>query len=211
MKSKGKLTILVVLFAGVGLLMATTAFDTVEADRTAEVETAGDADALLGLEAGETALAENTDDGLLQITLDDEVEGEGLNQDATTIVEPEINPTRKFDGDIPGLFGVTNNGADEIEFGIQDFNAADGVDIEFITNEDDDAAAFGANNADGDNDPELIDGSYNLLKDDDGDGEPIHLDPGQTIDVGVAFDVGDLDDDGDIFADDTITLTADSR
>ena len=123
MKSKSKLTILVVLFAGVGLLMATTAFDTVEADRTAEVETAGDADALLGLEAGDTELAQK-DDGLLQITLDDDSDGEGLNQNAITSVLPD-------QGD--GLFTVSNNGAGDIDFDIQEFSADGDVDIYFIT------------------------------------------------------------------------------
>ena len=235
MKSKGKLTILVVLFAGVGLLMATTAFDTVEADRTAEVETAGDADALLGLEAGETALAENTNDGLLQITLDDDddeedIDGEGLNQDAITSVLPDEGQD--------GLFTVSNNGADEIEFGIQPFEAADDVSIVFIVNED-----AGANNngtgagleeglGEFELESELIDtGEYDVLTAVLQEGGPsqereggfsadfnevetehsIPIDSGESIEVGIIFDVGDIGDDGDIFADDTITLTADSR
>ena len=194
MKPKGKLAILVVLFAGVGVLAATAAFDTVEADRTAEVETAGDADALLGLEAGETELAENTNDGLLQITLDEDSDGDGLNENAITSVLPD-------EGD-DGLFTVSNNGNNEIEFTIQDFEADDEVDIYFITTEGQDF--------DDQVDSELVDddGTYGLLQDDSGNGGSVTVDSGEELEVGIVFDVGDLDDDNDVF-DGDITLEAD--
>lgn len=195
MKPKGKLAILVVLFAGVGVLAATAAFDTVEADRTAEVETAGDADALLGLEAGETELASETDDGLLQITLDDDSDGEGLNRDAITTVLPDEGT----------LFTATNNGADEIEFAIQEFDADGDVDIYFITTEEtgeDFEPGLGSEFVDEDD--------YNLLQDDGENGGSVTLGAGDEFDVGIVFDVGTgFDDDDDVF-DGDITITADS-
>ena len=197
MRPKGKLAILVVLFAGVGVLAATAAFDTVEADRTAEVETAGDADALLGLEAGDTELAEN-DDGLLQITLDDGSDGDGLNENAITSVLPDENT----------LFNVSNNGADEIEFTIQEFDADGDVDIFFIVNND----AGSDDEGTGEDltlDSEVFDNEdYDLLQDDDGDGGSVTINSGEDLDVGIVFDVDDLGDDDDVFASD-ITLEAD--
>jgi len=210
MRPKGKLAILVVLFAGVGVLAATAAFDTVEADRTADVETAGDADALLGLDAGDTELAENTEDGLLQITLDDDSDGEGLNQDAITTVLPDEGED--------GLFTATNNGGNEIEFGIQDFDTdpSDGVDIYFVVNDDagegNDGTTVGLDD-ETDFDTELFDKSdYDILRSDGGDGGTVTISSGENIEVGIVFDVGqvDLDDDENDIFDGDITITADS-
>jgi len=203
MKPKGKLAILVVLFAGVAVLAATAAFDTVEADRTAEVETAGDADALLGLEAGTTELAENTD-GLLQITLDEGSDGDGLNQDAITTVLPD-------DEGEDGLFTATNNGNNEIEFGIQEFAANDNVDIYFIV----EAADGETGSLDDEIESDLVeeDNFDVLAAAGDGvteDGENVEIGSGEDLQVGIVFDVGtDLDDGDDIF-DGDITITADS-
>ena len=87
------------LVAGGGVLVGTGAFDTVEAERTVSVETAGDADAFLALEPAErgdetdpdsdNAFVEQNDDGLLEITFgqDDGADGGGLNLNARTVFE----------------------------------------------------------------------------------------------------------------------------
>jgi len=219
MRPKSKLAILVALFAGVGVLAATAAFDTVEADRTADVETAGDAEALLGLEAGTTALAENTDDGLLQITLvdeidDEEIQGEGLNLDAVTTVLP--------DEGADGLFTASNNGGNDIEFGIQDFDADGDVDIYFIVGADagsdsegvDDTTNPGDDGTLGDvglNTELVTTEDYDVLQASDGsDGGTVTIDSGEDVEVGIVFDVGtDLGAGDDVFGGD-ITITADS-
>lgn len=96
------------LVAGGGALVGTGAFDTVEAERTVTVETAGDADALLGLQPtdrdgdGNNEYVETNDDDLIEINLDgnDDEGAEGLNQRART----------RFDE----LVDVTNNGTQDV-------------------------------------------------------------------------------------------------
>jgi hypothetical protein len=89
------------LVAGAAGLVTTGAFSTVEANRTATVETAGDADALLGIEPvdGVDRHVEITNG---TITID----FEGINQNAVTV----------FDR----LFKITNNGNDTITVGFND-------------------------------------------------------------------------------------------
>jgi hypothetical protein len=93
---KGKLLALLLAFTAVGGLAATGAFTTVQAERTATVNTAGDANALLALEAiNDTEFAANTG-GTLEITAQDE----NVNNDAVTLDDNVIN--------------ITNNGNDEV-------------------------------------------------------------------------------------------------
>lgn len=89
------------LAAGAAGLVTTGAFSTVEANRTATVETAGDADALLGIEPvdGVDRHVEITNG---TVTID----FEGINQNAVTV----------FDR----LFKITNNGSDSITVGFDD-------------------------------------------------------------------------------------------
>ena len=85
------------LVAGGGVLVGTGAFDTVEAERTVSVETAGDADAFLALEPAERDVAEGEPDnafveetdGTIEITFGDEdgATGGGLNLNARTVFE----------------------------------------------------------------------------------------------------------------------------
>lgn len=89
------------LLAGVGGLLGTTAFSSVEATRTASVQVAGDDNALLGIEPVDgvdrhVEIANGT------ITID----FEGINQNAVTV----------FDR----LFKITNNGNDSITVGFND-------------------------------------------------------------------------------------------
>jgi hypothetical protein len=93
---KGKLLALLLAFTAVGGLAATGAFTTVQAERTADVETAGDASALLALDAEpNTEFAANTG-GTLEIT----AQSQSVNNDAVTLDDNVIN--------------ITNNGNDDV-------------------------------------------------------------------------------------------------
>ena len=103
MRPKGKLLALVAMFAAVGLITATGAFTTVEAQRTATVDVTGDSSALLQI-TGPSQTEEGTvdyTDGVAEIDLTEGNLGDasGLNPDATTTLTPLAN--------------VTNNGVDE--------------------------------------------------------------------------------------------------
>ena len=78
------------LVAGGGALLGTGAFTTVEAERTVNVQTAGDASAFLGLTPardGDEFVSET--DGTIQIDLDGtDADADGLNQNAKTTCAP---------------------------------------------------------------------------------------------------------------------------
>ena len=89
------------IVAGGGAALGTGAFTSVEAERTVSVETAGDADAFLGLTAArDDQFVSEEEDGVITITLGEE-NGTGVNQDATSTFEDIVE--------------ITNNGTQEIE------------------------------------------------------------------------------------------------
>jgi hypothetical protein len=108
MRPKGKLLGLVVMFAAVGLITASGAFTTVEADRTADVTTAGDSSALVGIapasENGDYLKDDNTD-GEYEFDIANpsgqQVSDAGVNMNATTYINGTIN--------------ITNNGANNVD------------------------------------------------------------------------------------------------
>ena len=97
------------LFAGATGLIVTGAFDTAEADRTAEVELAGDAAALLGIEPVEGPNSEYAEitggTSTIDISTTDQ-DADGVNQNAVTVINP--------------ILEVTNNGSDPVEIGFAD-------------------------------------------------------------------------------------------
>ncbi|QZP38130.1 hypothetical protein [Halobaculum magnesiiphilum] len=104
MRPKGKLFALLTIFAAIGLVTASGAFTTVQADRTANVEVSGDSSALIGITENEsTSLANlNTDDG--EATFEFGNSSHGLNQNATTSLTP--------------IADITNNGDEDVELTI---------------------------------------------------------------------------------------------
>ena len=130
MRPKGKLFALVIMFAAVGLLTATGAFTTVEADRTATVNVTGDASALLAIqESGNAGIGNvtNAQSGEAQIDLSEssvnDNNAQGLNPNATTTVNPLIN--------------VTNQGTQQVNLTITIENTASGIDsFEFVNSSD---------------------------------------------------------------------------
>lgn len=101
MRPKGKLLTLIVLFAAVGLITATGAFTTVEAERTATVDVAGDANALLALnEPADSSVTVEESDGVAEIDLTGNSDAAGLNPNANTTLDPVLNITNNGNNDI---------------------------------------------------------------------------------------------------------------
>ncbi|MHC3437558.1 hypothetical protein ACYJ1Y_05495 [Natrialbaceae archaeon A-gly3] len=107
------------LLAGSGALLGSSAFDSVRAGRAVTVETAGDADALLGLEPGpdgEDYLVGDGQDGPLALDLTGHDGGEGVNRNGITAIDR--------------LVTVTNNGTKEVSVGFRDEYAIDEGDYD---------------------------------------------------------------------------------
>ena len=113
MRPKGKLFALFAVFAAIGLVTASGAFTTVTAERTADVNTAGDADALLAIQPGDgsngnNGYAQQTGDGTIELSLDGDFNDQGaagVNNNATTEVDNVIN--------------ITNQGTQEVNIYIE--------------------------------------------------------------------------------------------
>ena len=111
---KGKLLALVLVFGAVGTLAATGAFTTVEAERTANVTVAGDANALLAVQpiedGGDSDFInqQSTQGQAFEINLDGD--NDGVNTNATTTAED--------------IFSITNNGEESVTVWINTENGA---------------------------------------------------------------------------------------
>ena len=93
---------LVVLVVGAGVIGASGAFTSVEADRTMDIQTTGDSSALLGLEGGDSSIATTEDSNSDAADTVDvlTIRNSTINEDAIT----------KFDD----VFTATNNGNENI-------------------------------------------------------------------------------------------------
>ena len=186
------------LVAGGGALVGTGAFDTVEAQRTVSVETAGDANALLSLrpadrggeDRDENEYVDEPSDGTIEINLDGNDQGaDGLNQEAITTFR--------------NLVQVTNQGSQTV----------DSIELEFTETPDDvtasDTFRFPVDEADDDGE-DIVGNGENILTDDND--IPDSLGPGEAVDFGLEIDLigggdgNDLPDDGDY----TLEITAES-
>jgi hypothetical protein len=116
MGRKGKLFGLLAVFAAIGLVTASGAFTTVSAERTASVNVAGDANALLALEPADTPNGDEyagTSNDQLEIELATE-NAEGVNPNAVT--------------EIDSVFRITNQGSQEVNVSISDSSSSDNSD-----------------------------------------------------------------------------------
>jgi len=113
--TKGKLFVLLALVAAVGLVTATGAFGSVTAQRTADVNVAGDDAALLGLEAGSGPAASSFVTGTDEITID----FSNVNTNSTTEIPNALNITNR--GDVEVAVSISTSGANTgaIAFGVQ--------------------------------------------------------------------------------------------
>lgn len=101
-RPRGKLFALLAIFVAISTVAVTGAFTTVEAERTVNVDTAGDDSALLQLTASDTPNGDfaEQDGGELQIDISN------ANQDATT--------------ELDYVFNITNSGEQEVGVYIED-------------------------------------------------------------------------------------------
>ena len=192
------------LVAGGGALIGTGAFDTVEAERDVTVETAGDADAFLGLTQADGAsddLVDEPDDDTIAIDLSgDGTDGDGLNLNART----------RFNN----LVTITNQGTqdvDSIQLGFSEIPGDGDIDgdlgdtFKFTVADDDDESDFTGNGAiveHGNDEGDLEE----ILGEGEVDGE---LTPGDEVTFGLEFDLIDGGDDGDLpNGDYTLTIEA---
>ena len=159
------------LVAGGGALIGTGAFDTVEAERTVNVETAGDADAFLGIAAhedyDEEIITDEDDVFVLDIGGATTTEGgEGVNQRARTVFSD--------------LVVLTNQGTqnvDTIDFDL----GGDGADIlEIVENVDDDTPLIPGEETTFGVEIDLLDDTQDAVTD-DGDIDDENFDPTLTI------------------------------
>lgn len=117
MRPKGKLFALLAVFAAIGLVTATGAFTTVQADRTAEVTVAGDSQALLGIELNSSAPASSASDqaGSLTVNIGS---NNGLNKKALTVLTP--------------LVDITNNGNEAVDVNVSATTDQSGVSVDVV-------------------------------------------------------------------------------
>lgn len=219
-RPKGKLLALVLMFIAIGGVLGTGAFTTVSAERTADVNVAGDSGALLALTAANSpndAYFSNPD-GEAEIDLSASGQGaQGVNQRAET--------------DVRAVFTITNQGTQEVGIWIQtsdddsndnnDDSAGENDHVAFYstdvskTQAGSNAKAFTggdlqkpgdkinlAGAADDGNDPVRLD-------DDDGS-TFIELGAGESITVSIFVDLSpdDITQDQDVL--DTVTINAEA-
>jgi hypothetical protein len=187
--------------AGGGALIGTGAFTTVEAERTVAVETAGDANAFLGITPG--------DEGDQYVTQNDTIEidisgtnagGQGVNQDAVTAIDQ--------------LLEITNNGTNDVVVGFDDDYAIQSGDYSdspggwaYSVSNDEDAAAVvwmsplpaTLNDPLSDIRPELTTTGFsgstlvngNSIHSEVGDDSERTISPGESLNAGIIVDTRD--------------------
>ena len=109
------------LVAGGGALIGTGAFDTVEAERTVNVETAGDGAALLGIAANpdydDEIITDADAGGTLEIDIGGATTadgGEGINQNARTVISDLVDLTNQGTQDVVSIeFEVDGDNGEE--------------------------------------------------------------------------------------------------
>jgi len=195
MRPKGKLFALLAIFAAIGLVTATGAFTTVTATRTATVNVAGDANALLQLQphSGPNGVGPSgnptSSDGYAQL-----VNGQleiNLNGYASTIGQgPNVNATT----DIQGVFNITNAGSQDVDVNISDTGDNDDL-VTFYNSSQADLSGtsppYGGMETDGAN-----------------GGSAVTLTPGETVVVSIYIDTTDSSFSGGEELIDDITITA---
>jgi hypothetical protein len=192
MRSTGKLLSLIAVFVAFGLVTTTGAFTTVEAQRTATVDVAGDSGALLGLENGSSGLIQSPN-GEIEITLDGSSAG-GVNANAVTSVNES-----KF-------LNITNNGnKNGVEINMS-YDTATSVSVYFVVSSGD---LDGQTSSDLSSElsSSLFDPStkYSISDPDN----TVKLDPGETVSVGIIIDTTGASPGTQIINGD-ITITADA-
>jgi hypothetical protein len=208
---KGKLLALLLAFTAVGGLAATGAFTTVQAERTADVNVDGDANALLAIQPNETSEDSNfiqdddTSDSTFSINLEGDNGNTGsLNANATTTAENLFNITNNGEEDVDVWISTnggaqTNNGSVNTTFYVDDRALSSGEvtsDAVNINNRIDKFNAFV--------DTESSEGQFDVvmseseaadsIDENPGNTATVNLDPGESIQVSMAIEIEDESD-----------------
>lgn len=111
------------LAGGMGVIVGSGAFTSTEAQRDVQIQTSGDASALLQLTpAGTGTIVQEDGDGLLYFGVDSS--GNGINRQARTTFRPAFEVTNNGGNDV--TFYVEESGTDIASGGVLDFqNNAD--------------------------------------------------------------------------------------
>lgn len=125
-RPKGKLLALVAMFVAIGIAAGTGAFTTVTAERTADVDVAGDSGALLAIDAASGSNGDyvGTDGGETQLLLSGPQGASGVNPNATTAVDGVITVTNQGTQGVYVAVERSGPNTDAIEFGVQDSDVA---------------------------------------------------------------------------------------
>ena len=195
------------LVAGGGALVGTGAFDTVEAERDVTVETAGDADAFLGLTQADGAsddLVDEPDDDTIAIDLSgDGTDGDGLNLNART----------RFNN----LVTITNQGTqdvDSIQLGFSDIPDDGDIDgdlgdtFKFTVSDGPDESDFDGSGATVEHGTEEGELAEILTGDDD---VPSELSLGEDVTFGLEIDLIEGGDENDDLPNGDYTLTIEAN
>jgi hypothetical protein len=164
------------LVAGGGALIGTGAFTTVEAERTVNVETAGDANAFLALApadrdgSGNNAYVEETN-GTIQINLDSNSgsNGDGLNRNAITTFR--------------NLVTVSNNGTQTVQSLTLSMDVSG--DNDAVTEAD--TFEFTVSPSDGNSNQDTVSNDSNILS--GNNSIPSTLGAGDSINFGMIIDL----------------------
>lgn len=107
------------LASGAAAAIGTGAFDSVEAERTVQVSTAGDAAAYLGLTGDDQYVGDDSSDSELTIDLggpETDAGGQGFNENAVT--------------EVSGVVTVTNQGTEDVTVSIDQAEVQSAVEFE---------------------------------------------------------------------------------
>jgi len=197
MLPKGKLLALVMIFAAIGLITASGAFTTVQADRQAELTVAGDSSALLELRAhNSTNLADDETNGEVRVTLTDEDTG-GLNTNATTAEDRLINISNQGNNAVAiSVEANTTNGASAYFYVLNESGAITGAASNGVAHDNDDFPGA------------LNDNRYNISG--ENSASRVQVNSGETVTVGMRVDTTGMNTTKNaIFVDDdAIIVTA---
>ena len=215
MRPKGKLFALLAVFGAIGLVTASGAFTTVEAQRTADIDVAGDSSALVAIQENTSAgngdyLQGDGEEAQLEFNSSSAVSGDGINQNAESNVEDVCT--------------ITNQGSQAGAVNISKTGASNGEHVAFYTLDIDASQTNGAgftggdliSSTDGGTD-DIIDltgeartgGDPTRL---DGSGNYVVLDPGEQVTVSLFIDTtaDDLSESEELVNEITIRASADA-
>jgi hypothetical protein len=200
---KGKLLALLLVFTAVGGVAATGAFTTVQADRTANVQAVGDANALLQIVPASNTEFATSDSGQVEINFQDDQDGDstsstGVNLDAETLDDNVINITNNGNDDVTVFATASVQNSAELEFYVHQ-NEVSGTNTSATIENSSDVSEVPSN---------LPGGNRYVIN---SESKGVVLNPGDTISVGLylSTDSTNVGTDNQLFASgDPVTITA---